>query len=65
MASSWYQKMRRVAMSVRTTEQQRRTFYNLHEAGETYQAIAERFCVSAECVRLSHRKSSVACQPNT
>lgn len=38
-------------MNVRTTAQQRRTFYGLHEAGQTYRTIAERFAVSAGCVR--------------
>lgn len=38
-------------MGVRTTERQRRAFYGLHEAGQSYPAIAESFDVSVGCVR--------------
>jgi putative transposase len=38
-------------MTVRTTESQRRMFYGLHLAGQTYPEIAQRFGVSRECVR--------------
>jgi hypothetical protein len=38
-------------MSTRTTAQQRRAFYGLHVAGQTYRTIAERFAVSVGCVR--------------
>lgn len=38
-------------MSVQTTPDQRRRFYELHQDGATYAEIAERFAVSEECVR--------------
>ena len=38
-------------MSVRTSNDQRRKFYVLHQDGHTYEQIAERFGVSRECVR--------------
>ena len=38
-------------MSVRTTTDQRRKFYELHQNGATYEEIADRFDVSKWCVR--------------
>jgi transposase len=38
-------------MSVRTTTDQRRKFYALHQNGATYEEIADRFGVSKWCVR--------------
>ena len=38
-------------MSVRTSADQRRKFYVLHQDGHTYEEISERFGVSKECVR--------------
>jgi len=38
-------------MSVRTTTDQRRKFYELHQDGLTYEETAHRFGVSKECVR--------------
>lgn len=38
-------------MSVRTNPHQRRAFYELHQRGQTYCEIAERYGVSRECVR--------------
>ena len=43
-------------MPTRTTEGQRRMFYALHVAGQTYDEIAARFEVSAECVRYWYRR---------
>lgn len=41
----------RCAMALRTTQEQRRLFCELHQAGSTYRQIAERFDVSWGCVR--------------
>jgi transposase InsO family protein len=38
-------------MIAHTTPRQRQQFFVLHQGGETYQQIGERFSVSAECVR--------------
>ena len=38
-------------MSKQTSPEQRRAFYERHQAGQTYQEIADTFGLSRECVR--------------
>ncbi len=43
-------------MNAKTTIEQRKLFYGLHQQEQGYEEIAERFCVSKECVRYWCRK---------
>jgi hypothetical protein len=38
-------------MTVKTSEHERQLFYELHQRGDTYMELAERFGVSQMCVR--------------
>lgn len=43
-------------MKQMTSQKDRRRFYELHQAGQTYAQIAEEYGVSLECVRLWCRR---------